>query len=139
MEFQKKVIQTSNNYCVLPFCAFTSIILYHNRNFEIKSNKMAPTTRKSLSFLTLKPSKVSNSKENSFLYRLSDFSSTINRRRSMRLSTLANNFKNIVSFNRKFCQFKINLFVNNPFLTNRKSHSVKKTNNQFTIDFKKSK
>lgn len=63
---------------------------------------MAPT-RKSLSFLTLKPKKVSN--ESTFLYRLSDFSSTINRRRSMRLSSLASNLKNIVSSN--FYQLKI--------------------------------
>lgn len=47
-------------------------------------------------FLTLKPHNANKSKENSFLYRLSDFSSTINKRKSMRLSALSN-IKNIVS------------------------------------------
>lgn len=58
---------------------------------------MAPY-RFSLPFLTLKPQNANKSKENSFLYRLSDFSSTINRRKcTMRLSALSSNLKNIVS------------------------------------------
>lgn len=56
-----------------------------------------PPTRKSLSFLTLKSNHGSKSKENTFLYRLSDYSSTIQRRKSMRNSTLSSHLKNIVS------------------------------------------
>lgn len=56
-----------------------------------------PPTRKSLPFLTLKSNHGSKSKENTFLYRLSDYSSTIQRRKSMRNSTLSSHLKNIVS------------------------------------------
>lgn len=85
---------------------------------------MAPT-RKSMSFLTLRPNRNKNAdkdKENSFLYRLSDFSTTINRRRSMRNMNLPNSAAKTLTVSRKLenklakniCE-TIRMFLSNAF------------------------
>lgn len=57
-----------------------------------------PPTRKSLSFLTLKPNAAKKSRENSFLFRLSEHSTTIQRRQSMRMPSKSKIPKSVVSF-----------------------------------------
>lgn len=124
------------------WCKQIDCVLNKRTNRKKKENyfsKMAPT-RKSLPFLTLRSTKVNNSKENTFLYRLSDFSSTINRRKSMRLA-LAGNLKNIVSiyilsptlflYGEKFAlNFSsiIHCSINLSFISNRKSTHLRAYN-----------
>lgn len=82
--------------CLL-FCNFLQFEVHLDHWSNDYFITMAPT-RKSLSFLTLKPSKAKENTE--FLYRLSDFSSTINRRKSLRL--VPKKLANIVSFYKNY-------------------------------------